>query len=118
MTPEPDPRVTLRHMRMAGVCASGGRDWFRRSGLSWELFVREGLPASVIEATGDGIALSVVAQARQEAAAAAMESPPAAEPAPAAAALPLPPEVAEEIERVRWAAIHAVKMAEDRNRGR
>lgn len=64
--------VTTRHLftipgfsRSKGFCRSGARDWFKRHGLDWQDFVRNGIPATTLEATGDGLALAVVAWARQ-----------------------------------------------------
>lgn len=71
MTLEADPLVTLRHC--VGVdgrryCASGVRAFFARHGLDLRAFAHDGLPASVIEATGDAMALRAAARARAEAA--------------------------------------------------
>ena len=48
-----------------GYCADVGRKWFAAHGLSWADFVREGLPASVFEETGDPLALKLVEHARK-----------------------------------------------------
>jgi hypothetical protein len=61
-----EPLVTVRHIRAAGLCASGARAWFARYGLDWNTFLSPGLPAPVIEATGDALALRVAAIAREE----------------------------------------------------
>jgi hypothetical protein len=67
--------VTIAHLRSVpgftarrGFCARGGRAWFQRHGLDWSHFVRHGIDAEQLEATGDGMALALVAHARQEAA--------------------------------------------------
>ncbi|MBT2748591.1 hypothetical protein J7J64_19415 [Lysobacter sp. ISL-42] len=67
--------VTLDHLRRApgfsvrdGFCAQGGREWFAYYGLSWSDFVRDGIEAEVLQATGDALALRVIAFAREEAA--------------------------------------------------
>lgn len=64
--------VTLEHMatipglsRRPGYCRRGGRAFAARHGLNWADFVRDGIPASSLEATGDGMALRIVAWARQ-----------------------------------------------------
>lgn len=69
-------RVTLAHVRSVpgfgprpGFCSRGTRAWFARHGLSWSAFVREGVDAAVLEATGDAFALAVVAHARAQEAA-------------------------------------------------
>ena len=45
-------------------CARGVRRWFARLGLDWGEFVRAGIDASVLEQTGDGQALKIVAHVR------------------------------------------------------
>ena len=64
--------VTTRHLftipgytRRAGFCRSGARAWFRRHGLDWQAFVRNGIEAERLEATGDGLALALVDWARE-----------------------------------------------------
>jgi hypothetical protein len=58
--------ITMRHVRQAGMCSKGARMFFRRHGLDWATFVRQGLPAEKIAATGDAMALKVVEVARAE----------------------------------------------------
>lgn len=48
-----------------GFCRSGARQWFERHGLDFTDFMRNGLPAEVLEATGDGMALAIVKWARE-----------------------------------------------------
>lgn len=64
--------VTKRHLftipgysRRRGFCRDGARRWCRQHGVDWQQFVREGIPAETLEATGDGLALAVVAWARE-----------------------------------------------------
>lgn len=59
-----DPIVTIRHIRHVGLCARGARMWFAQKGLDYAVFLKEGYPASVLEATGDALALKVAAAAR------------------------------------------------------
>lgn len=54
----------MRHVRAARMCSKGARVFFMRHGLDWQTFLREGLPATVIAATGDAMALQVVEVAR------------------------------------------------------
>lgn len=61
-----DPLVSIRHLRACGMCSRGARTWFSVRGLSWDVFVREGYPASVLLATDDALASQVVAQAKGE----------------------------------------------------
>lgn len=52
-----DPLVTLADMHSLGYCNRGARLWFKRQGMDWPGFRRRGLPASVLEATGDAQAI-------------------------------------------------------------
>lgn len=61
-------RVTMRHIREAKLCAGGARAFFARYRLDWGRFLREGIPADELEATGDALTAGVVAAAREEAA--------------------------------------------------
>jgi hypothetical protein len=54
----------MRHVRQAKLCSKGARTFFKRHGLDWATFVRVGLPADTIAATGDAMALRVVEVAR------------------------------------------------------
>lgn len=63
-----DVIVTNEHVRMAGMCSRGARQWFAYMGLDYADFLRNGLPASRVEATNDALGLKVVAIARAEAA--------------------------------------------------
>lgn len=51
-----------------GFCARGCRAWFAEHGLSWSDFVAHGLPEEVLAATGDELALRVIAHAHAQAA--------------------------------------------------
>lgn len=69
----PDVLVTSAHLRSIpyftsnkGFCIPLSRVWFKQHGLDFRAFMREGLPASVFEATGDGMALALVRWAREE----------------------------------------------------
>jgi hypothetical protein len=64
-----DIRVWPRHVRMAGICMKGSRNWFKQHGLSWGNFVEEGLAVEVVESKNCPIANRVAAAAREEAAA-------------------------------------------------
>lgn len=72
MTNDADLIVTVEHLYSVpnyngtiGFCGRGTRVWFRRHGLDWGAFVRNGIPASVLLATGDALALRVVEHARR-----------------------------------------------------
>ncbi len=66
-------KVTVAHLRSVpgfspkpGFCLSQSRTWFQRHGLDWRDFVRNGIDAAALEATGDGLALALVEHARRE----------------------------------------------------
>lgn len=46
-------------------CANGARRWFARMGLDWAAFVRDGIDAEVLLATGDAMALKIVEHVRR-----------------------------------------------------
>lgn len=60
--------VKMEHVRAAKMCSRGARSFFQRHGLDWQTFLKEGLDAEIIEATGDAMALKVaeVARGRQQ----------------------------------------------------
>ncbi|HXG28026.1 MAG TPA: hypothetical protein VNJ47_04170 [Nevskiales bacterium] len=60
-----DVLVTIAHVRAAGLCAPGARTWFARQGLDFRAFLAQGLPASILLATGDAMAARVVGVARR-----------------------------------------------------
>ena len=64
--------ITTRHLfsipgfsTRPGFCRGGARAWFVAHGLDWSDFVRNGIAAEVMEATGDALALALVAWARE-----------------------------------------------------
>lgn len=60
-------RVTLAHIRQAGYCPQGARQFARRYGLDFRQFIRDGfIDADVLLATGDELARRLVEFARQE----------------------------------------------------
>ena len=61
-----DVIVRMEHLRLANLCSRGARMWFARMGLDYVLFLKEGYPASTLEATGDALALRVCRVAREE----------------------------------------------------
>lgn len=56
--------VRMEHVRAARMCSRGARAFFARHNLDWQTFIKDGLPAEVIAATGDAMALQVVEAAR------------------------------------------------------
>lgn len=59
-----DITVRMEHIRQARLCSRGARAFFERHGLDWRQFLREGIPASELAATGDALALRAVEVAR------------------------------------------------------
>jgi hypothetical protein len=60
--------VCAEDIRAARLCFQGARPWFRRHGLDWQTFLAEGVPSEVLAATGDALALRVIAEAEKRAA--------------------------------------------------
>ena len=54
-------RVTIQDLRASRLCFQGARPWFRRHGLDWQDFLKDGLDAEILVATGDALALRVIA---------------------------------------------------------
>ena len=66
--------VTTRHLftvpgysKRPGFCRDGARRWARAHGIDWRDFVRNGIAAERLEATGDAFALALVQHARSQA---------------------------------------------------
>jgi hypothetical protein len=64
--------VTTRHLftipgfsKRQGFCRGQSREWARRQGIDWAAFVRDGIDAEKLEATGDPFALALVRWARE-----------------------------------------------------
>ena len=60
-----EPVITIDHVRAVGLCVNGTRKWFARHDLDFRAFLREGLDADTLLATGDAMAQRVVEHARQ-----------------------------------------------------
>lgn len=65
--------VTREHLRgvrgfsaRPGFCNRGARAWFAKHGLDWAAFLRHGIDAEQLRATGDALALAVIAHAEAE----------------------------------------------------
>lgn len=58
--------VSISHARAAGICVTGSRAWFRSQGLDFRDFLRNGIDAEVLRATGDPIVARAVAEAERE----------------------------------------------------
>jgi hypothetical protein len=55
----------LKHPSLKFCNRTARKVFFARHGLDWRRFVFEGLPAAELEATGDAMALAVVAAAKE-----------------------------------------------------
>lgn len=53
-------QIRMKHVRAANLCSRGAREWFRRYGLDYNVFLTEGYPESVILGTGDALGRIVV----------------------------------------------------------
>ncbi len=61
-----EPRITIDHVRKAGLCARGIRAWASRHGLDYMDFLRHGILVSQVEAINDAFARRMVAFVRGE----------------------------------------------------
>lgn len=61
-----EPRVFMRHIRRAKLCAGGTRTWWKDNGLDWNDFLKNGIPGEKLLETGDPFAQRVVEIARAE----------------------------------------------------
>lgn len=62
-----EARITIGHVRAAGLCVNGTRTWFARHHLDFRSFLRDGLDANTLLATGDAMAQRVVECAHRQA---------------------------------------------------
>lgn len=56
--------VTMKDVRAAKGCSRGARMFCQTHGIDWNSFLKEGIPASVLTATGDAMALNLVKVAK------------------------------------------------------
>lgn len=56
--------VKLDDVRSAGLCVPGARAWARQHGIDWRAFLRHGVSAAVLAASGDPMAMRAVEAAR------------------------------------------------------
>ncbi|WVW77411.1 tail assembly chaperone [Stenotrophomonas phage vB_SmaS_Bhz59] len=56
--------IKMEDLRRALMCSRGARVFFQAHGLDWDTFLKEGIPAEALEATGDVMALECVRIAR------------------------------------------------------
>lgn len=60
-----DPIIKSSDLRALKYCVSGSKRFFDRHGLGWKEFLKHGIPASRVEATGDAMALKIVQHVRE-----------------------------------------------------
>lgn len=56
--------VRMVDIRKAKMCSQGARLFFEKQGLDWDSFLKKGVPAKLLEATGDAMAIQVAEVAR------------------------------------------------------
>lgn len=56
--------ITIDDVMAAGHCARGARRWFETYGLDFRRFLKEGIPAKDMAATGDALGIDVVERKR------------------------------------------------------
>lgn len=56
--------VTMKDIRSAKMCSRGTRAFFERHGLDYSDFLKNGIQADKLAATGDAMALQVIEVAR------------------------------------------------------
>lgn len=56
-------KATINDLRAARMCGRAARPWAERHGISWTEFITDGIDVEVLRATGDAMALKVVAVA-------------------------------------------------------
>jgi hypothetical protein len=56
-------RVTIDDVLAAGHCARGARAWFKRHGLDFRAFCRDGAAPGTLLSTGDELARKVIERA-------------------------------------------------------
>lgn len=66
MIVDDDFLVTVNDIRKTGHCTRGMRRWFEMMRLDFAAFLKNGIAASALLATGDGMAETVVARIRAQ----------------------------------------------------
>jgi len=59
--------ITMQDIRACGFCGSGARRWFAEQGLDFHAFMKNGMTATAMLATGDALGEMVVVHARERA---------------------------------------------------
>lgn len=58
--------VTIQDIRDAGYCARGAREWAKRHGYDFKLFIINGMPIETLDAHGDEFCLRVAEHVRKK----------------------------------------------------
>ncbi|MDR1890108.1 MAG: hypothetical protein LBQ81_12150 [Zoogloeaceae bacterium] len=58
--------ATVQFAGKQGFCAKGCRAWAKQNGFDWMEFVREGIDADRLAATGNPMALALIAQVMEQ----------------------------------------------------
>lgn len=58
--PQDDFVITLKDVRASNLCSAGARHWFKKYNLDWMDFLKNGVPASKMLATGDALGRRLV----------------------------------------------------------
>lgn len=58
--------VTSSHMRSAGICVNGARQYFAKNNLDFRDFLKKGVDAEILRATADPVAMRAIAEAEKE----------------------------------------------------
>jgi hypothetical protein len=56
--------VTIKHVRAAGMCASGARNFCKLYGFNWSEFIKNGVPIAEIEHIDNALIKQVIEVAR------------------------------------------------------
>lgn len=56
--------VTIKHVRAAGMCASGARDFCKTNGYNWSEFIKNGIPVEQIEHINNALIKQVIKAAK------------------------------------------------------
>ncbi|MBB5985943.1 hypothetical protein [Sphingobium lignivorans] len=52
--------IRIEDVRRTGFCVRGARDWANQNGIDFNRFLRDGIDAAELEATGDAMASRVI----------------------------------------------------------
>lgn len=58
--------ITMSELRACGMCSRGTKTWFEAHGLDFKAFLRDGIAAEELLATGDGLGIRAVVLVRSK----------------------------------------------------